>query len=108
MIGARIVQAFAIGNQHTKQRTQLEQLMPIPVVARETRRIQAHDQAGFTQTYFRDQHLKALPISAGRSGFAEIVVDNVNPFAWPTEQNCSLDQAILQLSAFLVMADLPW
>ena len=106
MVCCGIVQAFAIGNQHTKQRTQLEELMPIPVVARETRRIQAHDQAGFAQTHFRDQHLKALPVSARRSGLAKIVVDDMNPFAWPTEQAGSLDQTILQLSALLVMADL--
>ena len=60
--------------------------MPIPVVACQTRRIQAHDQAGFTQTHFRDQRLKAVPISAGRAGLAKIVVDDMNPFAWPTEQ----------------------
>ena len=107
VIGRRIVEPFAIGNQHAKQRAQLEKLMPIPIVACETRRIQAHDQAGFAQTHFGDQRLKALPISAGRPGLAKIVVDDVNPLAWPTEQSRSLDQAILQLGALLVMADLP-
>jgi hypothetical protein len=107
VIGAWIVQALAIGNQHTKQRTQLEELMPISVVARQTRLIQAHDQAGFTQTHFRDQRLEAVPLSAGRAGLAKIVVDDMNPLARPTEQGCSLDQPILQLGALLVMADLP-
>lgn len=106
MIGARIVQAFAIGNQHTKQRAQLEELMPIPVVACEARRIQAHDQAGFAQTDFRDQRLEAVAVSAGRPGFAKIVVDHMNPLAWPTEQGGSLHQPILQLGTLLVMTDL--
>ena len=81
--------------------------MPIPVVARQTRRVQAHDQAGFAQPYFRNQCLKALPIAAGRPGFAEIIIDDVNPLAWPTEQSGSFDQAILQRGALLMMADLP-
>ena len=107
MIRARIVQAFAIGNQHTKQRAQLEELMPISVVARQTRRIQTHDQAGFAQTHFRDQRLEAVPVSAGRPRLAKIVVDDMNPLARPAEQGCSLDQPILQLSALLVVTDLP-
>jgi hypothetical protein len=100
--------AFAVGNQHTKQRAQFEQLMPIPIVASETRRIQAQDQAGFAQTHFRNQCLEAMPISAGRPGLTKIVVDDMNPFPWPTKQGCTLDQAILQLRALLVMAHLPW
>ena len=43
MIRSRIVQTFAIGNQHTKQRAELEKLMPIPIVARQTRGIQTDD-----------------------------------------------------------------
>jgi len=47
-----------------------------------------------------------MPISAGRPGLTKIVVDDMNPLTWPTEQGCTLDEAILQLSALLVMADL--
>jgi hypothetical protein len=36
VVGRGIIQAFAIGNQRTKQRAQFEQLMPIPVVTGET------------------------------------------------------------------------
>jgi hypothetical protein len=80
--------------------------MPIPIVARETRRIEAHDQAGLTKADLRDQRLKTVPISAGRSRLAEIIVDDMNPFSGPAEQNCPLDQPILQFSAFLMMAHL--
>ena len=107
MIRARIVQAFAIGNQHAKQRAQLEKLVPIPVVARETRGIQAHHKASLAKADFRDQPLKAMTISARGPGFAKIVVDDMNPLAWPAEQGCSLHQPILQLGALLVMPDLP-
>lgn len=107
MIRRGIVEAFAVSNQHAEQRTQLEQLMPIPVVACKTRRIQAHHQSGFTQAHFCDQRLKAESIATGCAGLAEIVVDHVNPFPWPTKQGRALNQPVLQLRAFLVMADLP-
>src|SRR6185437_4305535 len=97
----RVIEPFAIGDQHAKQRAQLEELMPISVVTREARRVQAHDQAGLAQTHFCDQGLKALPIPAGRPRFTQIVIDDVNPLAWPTEQSCSLDQAVLQRGALL-------
>src|ERR1700751_4936011 len=36
VVGCGIIETFAVGNQHTKQRTQFEQLMPISVIASET------------------------------------------------------------------------
>jgi hypothetical protein len=50
--------------------------------------------------------LEAVPISARCPGLAKIVVDDVNALAGPAKQACTLDQAVLQLSALLVMADL--
>ena len=107
MIGPRIVQAFAVGNQNTEQRAQLQQLMPIAVVPRQSRRVQAHDKPSFAKSDFGNQRLEAVPIPAGGSRLAQIVVDDMNPLAWPTEQCSPLDQPILQLSALLVMANLP-
>ena len=107
MIRRRIVQPLAIGDQHAEQRAQFQQLMPIPVVAGEPRRIQAHYQPGLAETNFRDQRLETAPLAAGGAGFSEIVVDDVNPLARPAEQHGALDQPILQLRAFLMMTDLP-
>ena len=82
--------------------------MPIPVIARKTRRIQAHDQAGFTQAYLGDQCLEAVPIFARCARLTEIVINDTNPLAWPAERDCPFNQPILQLRTFLMVADLPW
>src|SRR6267143_1377587 len=84
MIGARIVHALAIGDQHSKQRAQFQELMPIVVVARQPRGIQA-------------QHQPRLP---------EAVINDLNPFLGPAEQGCTIDQPILQLGALLMLTDL--
>ena len=81
--------------------------MPIPVVAGEPRRVQAHHKAGLAKADLSDQRLKAVPIFARRPGLAKIVIDDVNSLAWPAEHGGSLDQPILQLRAFLMMTDLP-
>src|SRR5215469_15840810 len=106
MIGLWIVQPFAVGNQHPKQRAQLEELMPIAVVTSQTRRIQAHYQASFTQADFRDQVLETESILARRPGLAKIIIDDLNPLTRPTERDGAFDQPILQLGALLVMTHL--
>ena len=64
-------------------------------------------KTGFAGADLRDHRLKTVAISAGPPRLAKVVVDDMNPLAWPTEQGRSLDQPILQLSAFLVIADQP-
>jgi len=60
VVSGGVIQTFTICDQHTKQRAQFEQLMPISVVAREAGCIQAWDQASFTQTHFSNQCLEAM------------------------------------------------
>ena len=81
--------------------------MPVSVVACESRRIEAHDQSGLAKADLRDQRLKAVPVLAGGSRLAKVVVDDMNPLSRPAEQHGPLDQPILQLGAFLMMPYLP-
>ena len=81
--------------------------MPIAIVTRKPRRIQAHHQPCLTKPNLRDQSLEALPIPARGPGLAKVIVDDMNPLAWPPEQHRSLDQPVLQLGALLMMTDLP-
>ena len=66
VVGARIIQPLAIGQDHAKQRAQFEQLMPIAVVARQPRGIEAKHQTGIAQPDLGDQPLEAVPFGARR------------------------------------------
>ena len=48
--------------------------MPIPVVASEAGRIEAHDEAGLTKADLCYQRLETVPVSAGSSRLAKVIV----------------------------------
>lgn len=73
VVGLRVVQPLGVGDERLEQPAQLQQTVPIAVVARKPRRIQAHDQASLTQADLRDQPLEPVPLIAGRAGFAYVV-----------------------------------
>src|SRR5947199_1145208 len=106
MIGARIVHALAIGDQHSKQRAQFQELMPIVVVARQPRGIQAQHQPRLPEANLGDQPLEAAAAVARRTGLPEVVINDLNQFLRPTKRSCSIDQPVLQLRALLMLADL--
>src|SRR4051794_5968413 len=106
MVGARVIEALAIGQDHAKQRAQFEQLMPIAVVARQPGGIQAENQPGIAEPDLGDQPLETVPFGARRPRFAEVLVDDTDALARPAEPDGAVDKTILQLGALLVLADL--
>src|ERR1019366_3722300 len=85
VIGPRIIEPFAIGNEHAEERAQLEQLMPIAVVARQTRCVEAQHEAGLAQADLGDEALKTETRIAGSTRLPEIFVDNLDSVARPTQ-----------------------
>jgi hypothetical protein len=106
VVGAGIVEPLAIGDEHPEQGAQLEQLMPVAVVAREPGGIQADDQAGVAEPDLGDELLEAGPFGAARARFAEILVDDVDPLARPAEPDGTVDQAVLEFGALVMIPDL--
>src|SRR5690349_993599 len=80
--------------------------MPIAVIARQPRGIETEHQPGIAEPDLGDQPLEAVPLGARRPRLAEILVDDKGALARPADPDGAVDQAILQLSAFLVLADL--
>src|SRR3954453_12646629 len=64
MVGARVVEPLAIGQDHAEQRAQFEQLMPIAVIARQPGGIEAEHQTGIAQPDLGDQPLEAVSLGA--------------------------------------------
>src|SRR5689334_13511471 len=80
--------------------------MPIAIVARQPGGIEAEHQPGIAEPDLSDQPLEAVSLGARRPRLAEILVDDADPLAWPAETDSAINQAILQLGAFLVLAHL--
>src|SRR4051794_26346059 len=106
VVGARIVEPLAIGDEHPEQGAQLEQLMPVAVIAREPGGIQADDQAGIAEPDLGNELLEAGSFGAARARFAEILVDDVDPLARPAEPDGAVDQAVLEFGALVMVPDL--
>lgn len=49
MVGAGIVAPLAVGEQHAELRTQLEELIPVAVVAAQARSTEAREKAGVAE-----------------------------------------------------------
>src|SRR4051794_2019356 len=80
--------------------------MPIVVVARQPRGIQAQHQPRLPEANLGDQPLEAAAAVARRTGLPEVVINDLNPFLGPPEQGCTIGRPILQAGALLVLPDL--
>jgi hypothetical protein len=80
--------------------------VPVPVVAGQTRSVEAEDEAGLAQPDLGDQSLEALTAVAGGARPSQILVDHQHPISRPAKSDGALGQMILQLGAFLVLAHL--
>src|SRR3954463_12373760 len=80
--------------------------MPVAVVARQPGGIQPDDQASVAEPDLGDELLEAGPLGAPRARLAEILVDDVDPFARPAEPDGTVDQAVLELGALVMIPDL--
>ncbi|KUR73873.1 hypothetical protein AQZ50_18755 [Novosphingobium sp. Fuku2-ISO-50] len=93
---ARIVNAIGICDQRIKQRTNLQELMPIPARACQAGHLYAQHQADMTKTNFRDKTLKPEPSLNRRARTPKIIVNHNNRLARPTQHEGTVDQRILQ------------
>ena len=106
VVGAGVVEALAVADDDAEHRAQLQQLVPVAVVAGQARGVQAQHQAGLAQPDLGDQALEPAALRGGRPRLAEVVVDHRDPLARPAQARGAVHQAILQLRALLVLAHL--
>ena len=102
----RIVDAVFVKNERRGQRAQLDKAVPVGRVARKTRDLQAHDDAGLAERHLAHELLEAVACCRTRSGLAEIAIDDVNALDRPARGNCAIAQRILALRALAVLGDL--
>ena len=86
-----IVETFAVGEDHAEQRAQLEELMPVTVVAGQPRGVEAEHQAGVAEPDLGEELLDAVALAARRARLAEILVDDVDALTRPAEPDGTVD-----------------
>ena len=106
VVGARIVEAFAIRDEHAEYRAEFEELMPVPIVAGQARSVETDHKTGVAEADLGNQLLETVALDAARARFAEILVDDLHALIRPPQTDGAIDQAILQLRALLMLPHL--
>lgn len=105
MVG-RIVDPVRVREQSTRERAQLEELVPLPSAADQARHLQAQYESYMVQADLGDQPLEAGPVHHAGGGAAQILVDHQDPGRGPAQTGGPLDEPVLQAGRLCVINDL--
>jgi hypothetical protein len=94
VVGARVVKAFAIRDEHAEHRSEFEQLMPVPIVAGQARSVEADHEPGVAEADLGDQLLETVALDAARTRFAEVLIDNLHALMGPPQTDRAIGQAV--------------
>jgi hypothetical protein len=98
----RIIHTIFVENQSSRERTDLQQPVPIGGVARQPGYFQTEYDASASHANFRNQTLKTFPVDGRCAGLSKVAVDHDDSFLRPTEGDSILLERILTLGAFCV------
>ncbi len=101
-----MVDPVAISDERVGHAAQIEQLVPIPIVACETRHLETEDDPHATQGDYRGQLIEALSLCRGAAGDAEILIDDLDLGMRPAELVCAACQLVLTVGGFSVLMHL--
>ena len=106
VIEGRVVDAVGVGEQHPRQRAQLQQLMPVPARPRQPRHLDPEDDAHTSHRHLRDEPGKPLPRIGRRRRHPEIVVDHHDLRPRPAQRDRPPGQRVLQPRGLSVLKHL--
>ena len=106
VVGRRIVDAVAVGDERVEQGADLEQLVPVAAGAGEPRHLDPEHQADAAEPDLGHQPLEARPDLGRGAGAAEVVVDDHDPLAGPAELPGAFGQGVLEPGRLGMAADL--
>jgi hypothetical protein len=101
---ANIIDALVIDDDGVHQAAQVQQVVPVAIVARQARDLDAQHRADTTEPNFGDQALKAGSLGAARPGFAQILVDDNHLL--PPQPSRMFSELVLTAAALVMMAHL--
>jgi hypothetical protein len=103
---AGVVEAVLIADQGAGQAAQLQELVPVGVVAGQPGALQAEHDPGPAQRHLGDQLLEALPVGVRRAGVALVDVDDGELVRRPAQRDRLAAQVVLADGGLGVVDDL--
>ena len=102
----RVVHTIFVADDRARHGGQLEQALPVGVVARQPRDLQAQHDAGMTHRHLGDQVLEAVAIAGLGARQAQVVVDDMHALDGPAHRDRTIAQGVLALGALGVLEHL--
>ena len=103
---AGVIEPVLVADQRARQRADLEQPVPVGVVARQPRDLEPEHDPGPAQADLGDQLLEALAVGRRGAGLALVGVDHDDPLGRPAERDRALAQRVLALGGLGVQGHL--
>jgi hypothetical protein len=91
----RVIQTIAVADQSVGQAAEIEQAIPISIIACETRDFESQDDADSPEGNFGSQANEAGPFGDTRTGKTEVFINEDHLLFGPTELLGSLGQRVL-------------
>jgi hypothetical protein len=106
VVQAGIVDGLFVDDQGVRERTDLQQALPITARAGQARDFQAQNGSDVAKSYFSHQPLKTVASDGRGAGLALILVNDLDASWFPSQLLGSLHQVILPGRAADVLTDL--
>jgi hypothetical protein len=103
---AGVIEPVLVADQRARQRAQLKQPMPVGVVSRQPRALEAEHDPRLRQRHVSNEPLKPLPVGGRGAGLALIDVDHHDPLGGPAERDRPAAEVVLAAGGVGVVSDL--
>jgi hypothetical protein len=103
---AWVIDPIGVADERVGDAAQIEQSIPIGIVARESRDFQAQHESHVAQRDLRRQVGEAGTVREPRSGYAEVLIDDGDVVACPAQVHGTIDKLVLPVGGLAVVLDL--
>src|ERR1700751_2042792 len=101
-----MIHTIAVSDQSVGDAAQIEQAIPVGIVARQAGDFEAEDDAHMTQSDFCGHACESGTLHRSRTGETQILVDDDDLFLGPAQGAGFLDQSVLASGGLAVVLDL--
>src|SRR6516164_1436341 len=103
---ARMIDAVGIADEGMGDAAQIEQTVPVGVVAGQARDLQSQHDSDLTEGHFSDHAGKTSTLGKPRARDPEVLVEDLDLIAWPAECHGAFGQLVLPRGGLPVVFDL--
>src|SRR5689334_8410989 len=101
-----MIDAVSVANERVSEAAEIEQTVPIGVVAREAGHLETEHDTNVSERDLGSETGEAAALNDAGAGQAEVFVDHDDLLCRPAKRGCLGDQGILALRRFAIVFDL--